>query len=344
MKTRKKKTTAQLKVSSSIVPNGDQHHSNGHAIVEPLFVLALPRSFSSVVCSMLGQHPQMYALPETQFFLTETVGHWWKLASRSQAPLTHGALRAVAQLYFGEQTEATVNLARGWLMRRSHFTTAYLLEELAAKLSPSVLIDKSSIVVYRLENLQRIYRMFPGARFLHLVRHPKGHGKSVMKYFRERRKSGPLPRAHWLQQLASYPSAAAKMKKPQELDPQRAWYALNVNIQEFLKTVPDNQKMLIRGEDLLSDPDNGLKEIAQWMGLRTDADAIEQMKHPERSPYASFGPVGARFGNDRFFLESPELRPERAEPQSLEGPLSWRSDGYGLFPHVQQLAIQFGYR
>jgi hypothetical protein len=343
MTTRKKKTTDRVIAASSIVPDGDRH-ATGHAIVEPLFVLAIPRSFSSVVCSMLGQHPQMYALPETQFFLTDTVEGWWELTTRSQAPLTHGALRSVAQLYFGEQTETSINLARGWLRRRAHFTTAYLLEELAAKVSPSVLIDKSSIVVYRPENLQRINRMFPGARFLHLVRHPRGHGQSVMKYFLERRKSGPLPPAHWLQQLASYPSPPGKMKKPEELDPQRGWYALNVNIREFLKTVPETQKLMVRGEDLLSDPDTGLKEVAQWMGLRTDLKAIEQMKHPERSPYASFGPVGARFGNDLFFLENPALRPERAEPQSLAGPLPWRTDGHGLFAHVQQLAIEFGYR
>jgi len=340
----KEKSIRPAKAFTTIVADADALHSNAKAIVEPLFVLALPRSFSSVVCTMLGQHPQMYALPETQFFLAETVGQWWELASRSQAPLTHGALRSVAQLFYGEQTEATIRLARGWLMRRAHFTTAYLLEEFVARVSPSILIDKSSIVVYRFENLQRIYRMFPGARFLHLVRHPRGQGQSVMRYFRERRTIGPLPPSHWLSQLVSYPYAAGKPRKIQDLDPQRAWYALNMNICEFLKAVPENQKLMVRGEDLLSNPDKGLDAVAQWIGLRADMEAIEQMKHPERSPYASFGPTGARFGNDRFFLESPTLRPDRAEPQSLEGPLPWSSDGHELFPHVKQLAIQFGYQ
>src|SRR5438874_389166 len=32
---------------------------------DPVFILALPGSFSSVVCAMLGQHPEMYGLPET---------------------------------------------------------------------------------------------------------------------------------------------------------------------------------------------------------------------------------------------------------------------------------------
>jgi len=79
------------------------------------------------------------------------------------------------------------------------------------------------------------------------------------------------------------------------------------------------------------------------MGLSSDAEAIEQMKHPERSPYAQLGPPGARFGNDRFFLENPVLHPERAEPQSLDGPLPWREDGREFLPEVKALAREFRY-
>jgi hypothetical protein len=113
---------------------------------------------------------------------------------------------------------------------------------------------------------------------------------------------------------------------------------------KFLTSIPDEQKIRVRGEDLLTDPDRGLREIASWLELRTDAEAIEEMKHPERSPYACFGPPGARFGHDRFFLQSPVLRPARAAPQSLDGPLSWREDGQGFLPEVKELALQFGYQ
>lgn len=116
-----------------------------------------------------------------------------------------------------------------------------------------------------------------------------------------------------------------------------------MNICKFLESVPDGQKILARGEDLLADPDRALREVAAWMGLRTDDEAIESMKHPERSPYACFGPPGARGGNDPFFLQNPALRPDRARPQSLEGPLSWRADGRGFLPKVKQLAREFGY-
>ena len=105
-------------------------------MVDPLSILAPPRSFTSVVAAMLGQHPQMYSLPELHLFSFETMAERWARCQHATYPMAHGLLRAVAQLYFGEQTEHTVRLARGWLRRRSHFTTGYLFEMLAAKVHP----------------------------------------------------------------------------------------------------------------------------------------------------------------------------------------------------------------
>jgi hypothetical protein len=119
---------------------------------------------------------------------------------------------------------------------------------------------------------------------------------------------------------------------------------LNLSICRFLKTVPKGQQWTIRGEDVLARPEETLKPLLDWLDLRTDADAIERMKHPEQSPYACLGPQGAEFGNDRLFLQSPALRPERASEQSLEGPVSWSASGHGLKPEVIELARQFGYR
>jgi hypothetical protein len=312
----------------------------------PVFVLAPPQSFSSIVATMLGQHPQMYGFPELELFAAETISEWWDLCSEATFPRAHGALRAVAQLFFEEQTVETVKLARGWLRRRTHFTTGYLLETLAAKVAPRIVVDKSTSNVFQPKSLRRAAQMFPGARFIHLVRHPRGHGESVLKFLREREKEGRVPAAHWMRRLAAFPGPnrnRADASEDGNLDPQRGWLALHTNICKFLEAVPPQQQLRVRGEDILSNPDRHLREVADWLGLRTDNAAIEEMKHPERSPYACFGPTGARFGKDRFFLENPVLRASRAEAQSLEGPLSWRTDGEGFSPEVKRLAREFGY-
>ncbi len=307
---------------------------------QPVFVLAPPLSFSSIVATMLGQHPQMYGLPKLELFAAETVGEWWELCGDATFPRAHGALRAVAELFSGAQTEETIKFARGWLRRRAHFTTGYLLETLATKVAPRIVVDNSTSNVYQPKSLRRAAQMFPGARFIHLVRHPRGHGESVLEFLREREKEGRVPATHWVRRLAAWPGAN---DYGTELDPQRGWLALHANITKFLETVPPEQHTRIRGEDILTDPDRHLRQITEWLGLRTDAEAIEEMKHPERSPYACFGPTGARFGKDRFFLENPVLRASRAESQSLEGPLSWRTDGEGFSRKVKRRAREFGY-
>lgn len=143
-------------------------------MADPTFILAPPRSFSTVVCSMLGQRPQLYGLPEIHLVGTESVGE-----------------------FLQQCAEAT----------------------------------------------------FP------------------------------------------WPTASCARS-------------------QFRAGAPSEYWMRVRGEDVLGAPEVFLAHIARWLGVRCDRKAIKEMKHPERSPYACYGPSGARFGNDRLFLDSPALRPE----------------------------------
>lgn len=329
-----------------------------------LFILAPPRSFTTIVSHMLGQHPEMYGLPETHLPCAQTMSEWFyhaqttwivdvtDIASQhpslgSQLNMEHGLFRVVAQVYAGEQTDPAIRWASEWLKQKSEFTTGAILELVAEKLRPRMLVEKSPSTVYRLEFLQQTFRRFPQARFIHLVRHPCGHGESVMKYLKAIQRLKPIPRSHWLFRLASFPAGSENLnnpERPQALDPQRGWYVLNSNIYEFLKSVPESQKKRIIGEELLSKPESGLRDIAAWLGLRTDSAAIEEMKHPERSPYACFGPPSARYGNDHFFLKRPRFHPNGTKSHRLEGPVSWRENGQGLLSEVKQLAREFGYQ
>ena len=326
-------------------------------VADPLFILAAPRSFSSVISAMLGQHPQMFGLPETHLFGDETMEQWWGRASQESYLMAHGLLRAVAQICFGQQTERSVRLASAWLRRRSQHTSGMVLEELAREVYPLILIDKSPSMVYEIESMRRAYQFFPGARFIHVVRHPRGYCESVLKYLnllsrpeyqpRERKvEIGEAP--GWISQLASFPYSSphrgASGQPAMAMDPQGGWYVLNMNALTFLKSIPYDQWITVRGEDLLDEPEKSLKRIARWLGLRADEEAVDHMKHPERSPFACFGPTGARFGNDIFFLERPALQPARAQAQSLGRPLSWRPDGEGFLPEVIELSAYLGYR
>jgi hypothetical protein len=293
---------------------------------------------------MIGQHPQMYALPELHLFSAETVADWWELCTTESFEMDHGLVRAIAELYFGGQTDGAASRARGWLQRRSHFTTGLLLEVIMDRLKPLIPVEKSPSVAYSAEALQRIVDMFPTARFLHLVSHPRLYGESVVQALRELARDQPLAQSHWLVQLASYPPPGGKDSRNGDImDPQVGWYALNMAITTFLSAVPKAQQMTIRGEDLVMNADEGLRSVAAWLGVRTDSEAVTKMKHPERSPYAFLGPSSASFGSDIFLLGTPLIRPEWAQPRSLEGPVGWRTDGKEFSPELKRFAQRLGY-
>lgn len=312
------------------------------AVAMPVFVLAPPRSFSSVVAAMLGQHPQLYGLPELQLFGAETMGDWWAVCGEASFPMSHGLLRAVAELVYGEQTPQNVYLASGWVRRRLSLSTGLVLEELARRVAPRMVVEKSPSVVYDPVFMQRTQAMFPNARFLHLVRHPRGHAESVLKSIRQAAEVGPVPQ--WLLRLGSFHAAPPGQLVPADVvpTPEDAWLALHQNIMEFLAGVAPAQQMRVRGEDVLADPTGTLRDVARWLGLRTDDVALAATAHPEGSPYAGFGPPGARLGNDANFLDDPQLRPERAATSTVDGPPGWAGTG-SVAPAVRELATRFGY-
>jgi Sulfotransferase family len=298
----------------------------------PLFLLAPPRSYTSLINAMLGQHPQAFGLPELCLFNVKRLKDLWvrdsdEMSDDSRA--RQGVLRAVAEIYAGEQSRAAVTMATHWAAAREDWSTADVYQELVAKIDPLVAVEKSPAYTIDIQRMLAIYDAFPNARFLHLVRHPIGMCKSVMSM-----NDGAF---------ALYVNSLDFLEDRAIVDPQFAWHDLNINILNFLDIVPQEQQMRVRGEDIMSDPRRYLAEICRWLGLRDDEQAVDEMMHPERSPFACFGPITALFGNDPNFLRGPTFRPHEVKVPPLNKPLAWRDDGKGLYPRVIELAREFGY-
>lgn len=304
---------------------------------DPVFILAAPRSFSSLVNAMIGQHPQLYGVPELNLFQCETVAEFNSGLSangQKKSPfwktMRHGLLRTIAQVYSGEQTDESIRMAERWLKLRAAFTAAEVFHELADAVAPLRIVEKSPGVLRHKSFMDRMLEAFPKARFIHLVRHPIPQGESVLKT-----KGG----VGVLLALNSVDMRGIKA----HLEPQMAWHDAQIQILRFLDGVPDDQFITLRGEDLMNDLDGVLPAICRWLGISDAPDAIEAMKHPENSPYSCMGPSTASLGNDVNFLKSPRLRPGKITVPALDSPLPWREDKQPLHPRVQALARALGY-
>ena len=89
-------------------------------------------------------------------------------------------MRAVAEIYGGEQSAATVNMARAWASARETWETGRVFQEIVDKIHPMVAVEKSPSYAIAVPRMRGLLEAFPDARFLHLIRHPVAQCKSVM--------------------------------------------------------------------------------------------------------------------------------------------------------------------
>jgi Sulfotransferase family len=294
----------------------------------PVFVLAPPRSYTSVVTTMIGQHPDLMGLPELKLFAYRTIGdleaslpqYWLKRGFTHRSP---GLVRALAQFEFGGQTLANLARAQDWLKARASWSGTRVLDVLLGRLVPRTAVEKSPENVATAAALRRLASAYPRARYLHLTRHPVSTQVSMASHASRTVPEHPL---------SGQPMAGIA-----------AWLDVHARITHFAARLAPGRVMRVRAEDVLNDPVPQLRAIAQWLELRADNDAIEAMRHPEASVFACPGPPGSGVvgGHDPGFLHNPV--PRKVELCStLDQPPGWQGEAH-LWRRTVGLARRLGY-
>jgi len=281
-------------------------------------ILAPPRSCTSLITAMLGQHPELYAPAELECFTGDTLSDCFAFAERVPVVTLHGLLRTVAQLQYGHQNNATIAAAQQWLEVRSHWSGGDLVAWIEARIAPRQLLEKSPIHALRWPSLQRLAAVCAGQPLLHLSRHPISAVRSLIGAY-----------SHRGQQLT--PSEAL-----------RTWWQGHRLCLRFREELARAPSLLLRSEDLLANPEGALARACRHLGIDDQPVAIEAMLHPEQSPYACLGPTMAPTGNDPHWIASPALRRGRAP--ALEPSLRELWDLPGVEPELATLVMQLGWQ
>jgi Sulfotransferase family len=274
----------------------------------PVFVLAAPRSFSTVSTAVLGGHPQIFGFPELLLFTAPTLGEvlsqsgtmwegWWKESNRWtqevtagwSARRTSGIYRAVAQLHEGNQKPAAIAQARAWVAGHAEWPGKRLMDHLLDLIHPRIGLEKSPDTLAEDGALQRCLDAYPAARLLHLTRHPVTTQASMRRHWR--------PRYAQRSNLSLTVAAAS------------AWYQSNRLALLTLQRLPRDRWFRVRAEDLLREPLTWLPRILSWLDLDCDEHIIRAMLNTDQWAFAGSGQDGSLFGGDHKFFSSPKLRP-----------------------------------
>lgn len=291
----------------------------------PLFILTTPRSLASQLCAMIGNHPQMIGLAETNLFSADTYA---ELERRYliDARFQHGLLRSIAEIGLGSQTPDDIEAAKAWLESNRSFTSAQLFEDLRSWAAPRRLVETSLVYVYRPGGLARIREAYPDADFLYVSQHPRTTCESI---YRTRK-------------AAAAANVRMLVGANADLTPETMWLEPHLRIQEELKEISGERKRFLRSESLMEQPEHFLDCIAKWLGISNSPDAIDAMMHPEEAPFSSYGPDNAPLGNDPQFLENPRLKPYQHEEGDLDSPMSWDAAVF-FSDEIRQIAGTLGY-
>ncbi|MEW6169769.1 MAG: sulfotransferase [Pseudomonadota bacterium] len=301
---------------------------------DPIFVLAPPFSGASLLAGVLDRHPQLAAVPELDLFMADSVGELLEIFALGQDTHGQGLLRALAEFEFGDQSDAGVARAQTWLRARVQWSSAVLLQSLAAMVAPRRLVIPDTESPLRPSDLQRLRRAAPDARVLQCLRHPYSVG---------------VHHAAWLSDRLFVPIDFKDHGLPlPAIDPQLAWYRVHCNLERHLQAPgPLGEAPLpllrVRIEDLEVSPQPCLRELCGWLELEATPAALSAMQAPQDWVFAGYGPRAAPYGLDPDLLE--EIRVPRAWPTTptLEGPLPWRPDGATFGGRLVQLARDYGY-
>lgn len=215
-----------------------------------MFLLASPRSGSTLLRVMLSAHPALFCPPELHLL------GYPDMAVRETAVggarfLGDGVGRALMEIYRMPAEEAQI-LERGLIEKRMPVQEVYRMIQEAAQ--PRLLVDKSPSYSGVLEVLELAERMFDNARYLFLYRHPYS---CIASYVRNR---------------------TGRMFDFGHADPyllaEEVWRTHNRNILTFLESIPAERQFRVRYEDLVREAEAHMRRLCAWLEIPYDAGML----------------------------------------------------------------------
>lgn len=255
------------------------------------FILAPPRSGTTLLRVMLAGHPALFAAAELQLLGFETLRERRDAFSGRFSAWLEGTVRTVMELTDRDAESAWAFMADA---EERGLTTQEFYGLVQEHLGGRLLIDKSPQYALDPGALAHADADFEDARFVHLVRHPHAMATSFARYH--------------MDQILYVKERPFHGRTLGEL----VWTLSHRTIAAFLEQIPAQRHVTVRFEDLVRDPRSTMEEICDTLGVPFHEGVITPYSDLDDKMtdgvHAESTPMG-----DTHFLERRRIDPSVAD-------------------------------
>ena len=290
-----KLSTADILKFRAVVPKHLPEIVNSQSSIvkppAPIFILAPPRSGTTLLRVMLAGHPGLFACNELQLLHFETLAEREAAYQGKFALWAEGLVRAVMELNHCEAEDAKLLLHN---FAKHGMTTREMFEQLQEWVGDRLIVDKSPSYALDAEALEKALSDFPNARFIHLVRHPYSMVKSFEKY-------------HMDQVLYLHPHDFSA----QQLG-ELVWLESQTTTTIFLKNVPKNQQFRMVYEDLVQNPETVMRQMCEALEIPFHEGLLDPYKDLDKKMTDGIHRDSRSMG-DTHFDQKKKIEAKKAE-------------------------------
>ncbi len=246
-------------------------HKNSPAV----FILAPPRSGTTLLRVMLAGHPNLFAANELQLLHFDTLQERSTAYQGKFSLWKEGLVRTVMELQHTDADAAKALIAT-WEARG--MTAQQCYRQLQEWVGTPLLVDKSPSYSMDIETLRRAEAWFDGAYYIHLIRHPY----SMIKSFEKMRMS---------QAMYLYDNPYDGRDTGELI-----WAQSHQNILQFLEEIPAQRQFKMLYEDLVQQPQAVMQSLCNTFAWEYHADLVQPYQNIDKKMtdglYTNSKPMG----------------------------------------------------
>lgn len=246
-----------------------------------VFILAPPRSGTTLLRVMLAGHPGLFCPPELYLLSFSSLGRRVASFSGRRGFFRDGLIRALMALR-GCDVDQADDLLRE--LEGRDLSTKDMFRRLQDWAGDRLVVDKTPSYALNPDVLRRAEQEFTEARFIHLVRHPM----ACIGSFEEIR--ADLVTGDRDEELGHDARQLGELW----------WLISQRNILAFLATIPAERQLRLSYEDLVQQPMEAMQRVCAFLGLGYHADMLQPYQSRRQRMTDGPRPDSRMLGDQKF--------------------------------------------